>query len=199
MAKILMPKATAIWLLENTTLTFKQISDFCELHILEVQGIADEEIGAKMPGINPITSKILTKEEIKKCEKNTKLKLKIEKSNLPKPRKISKGAKYTPLAKRHERPSSIIWLLKKFPEISDAEVCRLLRTTKNTIDSIRNKTHWNIENIIAKDPIKLGLCSEKEIIKIAEKYKNNEEIRTDNEEEKVAEENNLELKTKKKL
>ena len=116
----------------------------------------------------------MAKEEIKKCEKNTKLKLKIEKSNLPKPRKISKGAKYTPLAKRHERPSSIIWLLKKFPEISDAEVCRLLRTTKNTVDSIRNKSHWNYENIITKDPRNLGFCSEKDLNKISEKHKKKE-------------------------
>jgi len=192
MAKILMPRATAIWLLENTSLTFKQISVFCELHILEVNGIADGEITGKMPGINPITNKILTEQEIKKCEKNPKLKLTIEKTNLPKPRKISKGAKYTPLAKRHERPSSIIWLLKKFPSITDSEICKLLRTTKNTVDSIKNKTHWNIENIISKDPTKLGLCSEKEILKIAEKYKNNEQEISEDKKEITPDESNLE-------
>ena len=192
MAKILMPRATAIWLIENTGLTFKQISVFCELHILEVNGIADGEITGKMPGINPITNKILTEQEIKKCEKNPKLKLTIEKTNLPKPRKISKGAKYTPLAKRHERPSSIIWLLKKFPSITDSEICKLLRTTKNTVDSIKNKTHWNIENIISKDPTKLGLCSEKEILKIAEKYKNNEQEISEDKKEITPDESNLE-------
>ena len=192
MAKILMPRATAIWLIENTGLTFKQISAFCELHILEVNGIADGEITGKMPGINPITNKILTEQEIKKCEKNPKLKLTIEKTNLPKPRKISKGAKYTPLAKRHERPSSIIWLLKKFPSITDSEICKLLRTTKNTVDSIKNKTHWNIENIISKDPTKLGLCSEKEILKIAEKYKNNEQEISKDKKEITPDESNLE-------
>ena len=192
MAKILMPRATAIWLIENTGLTFKQISVFCELHILEVNGIADGEITGKMPGINPITNKILTEQEIKKCEKNPKLKLTIEKTNLPKPRKISKGAKYTPLAKRHERPSSIIWLLKKFPSITDSEICKLLRTTKNTVDSIKNKTHWNIENIIEKDPTKLGLCSEKEILKIAEKYKNNEQEISEDKKEITPDESNLE-------
>jgi len=192
MAKILMPRATAIWLIENTGLTFKQISVFCELHILEVNGIADGEITGKMPGINPITNKILTEQEIKKCEKNPKLKLTIEKTNLPKPRKISKGAKYTPLAKRHERPSSIIWLLKKFPSITDSEICKLLRTTKNTVDSIKNKTHWNVENIIAKDPTKLGLCSEKEILKIAEKYKNNEQEISEDKKEITPDESNLE-------
>ena len=192
MAKILMPRATAIWLIENTGLTFKQISVFCELHILEVNGIADGEITGKMPGINPITNKILTEQEIKKCEKNPKLKLTIEKTNLPKPRKISKGAKYTPLAKRHERPSSIIWILKKFPSITDSEICKLLRTTKNTVDSIKNKTHWNIENIISKDPTKLGLCSEKEILKIAEKYKNNEQEISEDKKEITPDESNLE-------
>jgi hypothetical protein len=192
MAKILMPRATAIWLLENTSLTFKQISVFCELHILEVNGIADGEITGKMPGINPITNKILTEQEIKKCEKNPKLKLTIEKTNLPKPRKISKGAKYTPLSKRHERPSSIIWILKKFPSITDSEICKLLRTTKNTVDSIKNKTHWNIENIISKDPTKLGLCSEKEILKIAEKYKNNEQEISEDKKEITPDESNLE-------
>ena len=175
MAKILMPKATAIWLLENTTLTFKQISEFCDLHVLEVQGIADGEVGVKMPGTNPITNKILNEDEIKKCEKNPKKKLSTYKSDLPKPRKISKGAKYTPISKRQERPAAIIWLIKKFPDINDNEICKLLRTTKNTVDLIRNKTHWNIENITAKSPIKLGLCNEKDIIKLTEKYKNEEE------------------------
>ena len=131
-----MPKATAIWLLENTILTFKQISEFCDLHILEVQGIADGEVGGKMPGINPITNKILNEDEIKKCEKNPKKKLSTYKSDLPKPRKISKGAKYTPISKRQERPAAIIWLIKKFPDINDNEICKLLRTTKNTVPLI---------------------------------------------------------------
>ena len=175
MAKILMPKATAVWLLDNTSLTFEQIAKFCELHVLEVQSIADGEIAGRMPGINPIINKVLTNEEIKRCEKNSKLNLSINKINLPKPRKMSKGAKYTPIAKRHERPGAIIWLLKQFPGITDSEICRLLRTTKNTVDSIKNKEHWNIENISAKDPLKSGLCTEKDILKLAEKYKNNKE------------------------
>ena len=132
MAKILMPKATAVWLLENTSLTFNQISDFCELHILEIESIANGEVIGKMPGINPIDNKILTNDEIKKCEKNSKLKLKLKKSELPKPKKMAKGAKYTPIAKRQERPSAIKWLLKEFPTITDNEICRLIRTTKNT-------------------------------------------------------------------
>ena len=168
MAKILMPKATAVWLLENTSLTFSQISDFCELHILEIESIANGDVVDKMPGINPINNKILTTDEIKKCEKNSKLKLKINKSELPKPKKIAKGAKYTPIAKRQERPSAIKWLLKEFPAITDNEICRLIRTTKNTVDSIRNKSHWNYENIITKDPVKLGFCSEKDLNKVSE-------------------------------
>ena len=191
-----MPKATAVWLLDNTALTFKQISDFCELHILEVEGIADGAVVGKMPGTNPITNKILTQEEIDKCEKNSKLKLSIQKSSLPKPRKISKGAKYTPISKRHERPSAIIWLIKKFPDITNQEICKLLRTTKHTVESIRNKTHWNIENFSPKDPLKLGLCSQKEMEKINKKYpvqetendeNNNENVTASN----VNDENNL--------
>ena len=163
-----MPKATAIWLLDNTSLTFNQISDFCELHILEIESMANGEVVGKMPGINPINSKILTPEEIKKCEGNSKLKLKLNKSELPKPKKIAKGAKYTPISKRQERPSAIKWLLKEFPGITDNEICRLIRTTKNTVDSIRNKSHWNYENIITKDPVKLGFCSEKDLNKVSE-------------------------------
>ena len=108
-------------------------------------------------------------------KKIQKKKLSTYKSDLPKPRKISKGAKYTPISKRQERPAAIIWLIKKFPDINDNEICKLLRTTKNTVDLIKNKTHWNMENIIAKSPIKLGLCNEKDIIKLTEKYKNEEE------------------------
>jgi len=180
MAKILMPKATAVWLLENTSLTFKQISDFCELHMLEIESIANGEVVNKMPGINPINNKILTIDEIRKCEKNSKLNLKLTKTQLPKPKKIAKGAKYTPIAKRQERPGAIKWLLKEFPSITDNEICRLIRTTKNTVDSIRNKSHWNYENIITKDPVKLGFCNEKDLNKISEIHKKDDETKTNN-------------------
>ncbi len=175
-----MPKATAVWLLENTSLTFKQISDFCELHMLEIESIANGEVVNKMPGINPINNKILTIDEIKKCEKNSKLNLKLTKTQLPKPKKIAKGAKYTPIAKRQERPGAIKWLLKEFPSITDNEICRLIRTTKNTVDSIRNKSHWNYENIITKDPVKLGFCNEKDLNKISEIHKKDDETKTNN-------------------
>ena len=190
MAKILMPKATAVWLLDNTSLTFTQISEFCELHILEVESMANGEVVGKMPGINPINNGILTIDEIKKCEKNQKTRLKINKSSLPKPKKIDKGAKYTPIAKRQERPSAIKWLLKEFPSISDNEICRLIRTTKNTVDSIRNKSHWNYENIIAKDPLKLGFCNIKDLDKISELHKKDEDTKNKFEENNNNDENN---------
>ena len=193
MAKILMPKATAVWLLENTSLTFSQISDFCELHILEIESIANGDVMGKMPGINPINNKILTTDEIKKCEKNSKLKLKINKSDLPKPKKIAKGAKYTPIAKRQERPGAIKWLLKEFPTITDNEICKLIRTTKNTVDSIRNKSHWNYENIIKKDPVKLGFCSEKDLNKVSEIQKK-EDNPVSNELDEKKNDENSELK-----
>ncbi len=173
-----MPKATAVWLLENTSLTFVQISKFCELHILEIESIANGEVVNKMPGTNPINSKILTIDEIKKCEKNSKLNLKLNKTQLPKPKKMAKGTKYTPIAKRQERPSAIKWLLKEFPTITDNEICRLIRTTKNTVDSIRNKNHWNYENIIAKDPKNLGFCNEKDLNKISQIHKKEDEATT---------------------
>jgi len=193
MAKILMPKATSVWLLENTSLTFGQISDFCELHILEIESIANGDVMDKMPGINPINNKILTTDEIKKCEKNSKLKLKINKSELPKPKKIAKGAKYTPIAKRQERPGAIKWLLKEFPAITDNEICKLIRTTKNTVDSIRNKSHWNYENIITKDPVKLGFCSEKDLNKVSEIQKK-EDDPVSNELDEKKNDKNSELK-----
>ena len=193
MAKILMPKATSVWLLENTSLTFDQISDFCELHILEIESIANGDVMDKMPGINPINNKILTTDEIKKCEKNSKLKLKINKSELPKPKKIAKGAKYTPIAKRQERPGAIKWLLKEFPAITDNEIIKLIRTTKNTVDSIRNKSHWNYENIITKDPVKLGFCSEKDLNKVSEIQKK-EDDPVSNELDEKKNDKNSELK-----
>ena len=193
MAKILMPKATAVWLLENTSLTFSQISNFCELHILEIESIANGEVVNKMPGINPINNKILNIDEIKKCEKNSKLNLKLNKTLLPKPKRMAKGTKYTPIAKRQERPSAIKWLLKEFPAITDNEICRLIRTTKNTVDSIRNKSHWNYENIITKDPVKLGFCSEKDLNKVSEIQKK-EDDPVSNELDEKKNDKNSELK-----
>ena len=183
-----MPKATAVWLLENTSLTFNQISDFCELHILEIESMANGEVVGKMPGINPINNKVLTIDEIKKCEKKSKLRLKLNKSKLPKPKKMAKGAKYTPISKRQERPSAIKWLLKEFPRITDNEICRLIRTTKNTVDSIRNKSHWNYENIVAKDPLRLGFCGEKDLNKISNVHKKEDETSSNDIVEEIVDE-----------
>ena len=161
----IMPKATAVWLVENTALTFDQIADFTGMHELEIQAIADGEVANGIVGENPLTNGELTIEEIKRCEKKPSSKLKISKSNLPKPKLRSKGARYTPVSKRQERPDAISWVIKNHPELSDSQICRLLRTTKQTVISIKDKTHWNTQNITPQNPVILGLCTEEELQK----------------------------------
>lgn len=153
----LMPKATAIWLIENTTLTFKQVAEFCKLHELEVQAIADGDIAAGLAQMDPIATCQLTREEIERCENdaNAKLKLNVSQEILPKQRK----SKYTPMSKRQDKPSAIAWLVKHYPDLPDAKICRLLGTTQPTVKSIREKTHWNSKNIRGMSPVELGLCS----------------------------------------
>lgn len=158
-----MPKATAVWLLDNTTLTFEQIADFCELHILEIQAIADGDSASGMVGLNPITSGQLTKEEITRCEEDTTQHLKITPPVTADSILGKKKSKYTPVAKRQDRPDAIAWLLKFHPELSDAAICRLLGTTTNMIKSVKNKTHWNATNIKAKNPVSIGLCTQTEL------------------------------------
>ena len=157
----LMPKATAVWLVENTSLTFDQIADFCKLHPLEVKGIADGEVAAGIKGHDPITSGQLTREEIAKAEKNTEhhLSLAISKVRLPeiKPRR---GARYTPLSRRQDRPNAILWLIRNHSELKDAQIMRLAGTTKTTLEAIRNRTHWNSAALQPLDPVTLGLCSQ---------------------------------------
>jgi hypothetical protein len=157
----LMPKATAIWLVENTSLTFNQIAAFCKLHPLEVKGIADGEVGAGIRGHDPITSGQLTREEIAKGEADPEheLKLAISKVRLPeaKPRR---GARYTPLSRRQDRPNAILWLLRNHPELKDAQIMRLVGTTKATLQAIRERTHWNSAQLQPMDPVTLGLCSQ---------------------------------------
>ncbi|KJV09305.1 cytoplasmic protein [Elstera litoralis] len=155
----LMPKATAVWLVENTALTFDQIADFCGLHMLEIQAIADGEVAGGMQGLDPIINGQLTHEEIKRCEADTKTKLKLLVSNLPQPLVRTKGGRYTPIAKRQDKPDAIAWLVRNYPDITDGQISKLLGTTKTTIASIRDRSHWNISNIKARDPIQLGLCS----------------------------------------
>ncbi|PCH98820.1 MAG: cytoplasmic protein [Alphaproteobacteria bacterium] len=163
-----MPKAVAVWLIENTMLTFDQIADFCHLHSLEVQTLADEE-GMKIAGQNPMNTGELLKEEIERCEADTDGRLVIVKSTLPKPQARSKGPRYTPVSKRGDKPDAIAWLLRNHPELTDANIIKLIGTTKNTINNIREKTHANMTNIKPRSPIELGLCRFDEYEVIVEK------------------------------
>jgi len=161
MATPLMPKATAVWLLDNTTLTFKQIADFCELHELEIQAIADGEVAANIVGLDPIKNEQLTKEQITACEEDRKKALVlIEKADTPSAAKRTKGARYTPMSKRTNKPDAIAWLLKHHEELSDTQICKLVGTTKNTIEAIRNKTYKSMMTVKPINPVTLGLCKE---------------------------------------
>ena len=156
----LMPKATAIWLVENTSLSFDQIAEFCKLHPLEVKGIADGEVGAGIRGHDPITSGQLTRDEIARGEKDAEYQLKIAHSKVVLPEAKRKGARYTPLSRRQDRPNAIQWLLRNHPELKDAQIIRLAGTTKTTIAAIRDRTHWNSAGLAPLDPVTLGLCSQ---------------------------------------
>lgn len=159
MAHLLMPKATAVWLVENTKLTFDQIAAFCGLHSLEIQAIADGDVAAGMPGLNPVLGGQLTADEITRCEADPAARLEMIKTDLPIPAKRGKGPRYTPVAKRQDKPDAIAWLVKNHPELLDAQVARLMGTTKPTIKAIRDRSHWNIANIKPRHPVALGLCS----------------------------------------
>ena len=163
MAKILMPKATAVWLVDNTTLTFDQIADFCELHPLEVKGIADGEVAKDIRGVDPVARGELTRDEIERGEKSEKYKLKpvAPKNDVKQPKR--KGARYTPVSRRSDRPDAIQWFLRHHPEISDAQISKLIGTTKSTIELVRSRQHWNMENIKPVDPVTLGLTTQIEL------------------------------------
>ena len=165
MATPLMPKATAVWLIQNTSLTFKQISDFCGLHVLEIKGIADGDVAKGIIGFDPIIQGQLTSQELKRCEANPEATLSLSESalRLIHEQKQKKASKYTPVARRQDKPEAIAWLLKNCPELSDMQIAKLVGSTKNTISSIKNKTHWNISNIRPKDPVLLGICSQTEL------------------------------------
>lgn len=169
MALPLMPKATAIWLVENTSLTFEQVAEFCGMHELEVQAIADGEVAVGMVGRDPVAGGELTAEEIARVEANPNLKLKLRQQDLPQPVARSKGPRYTPVTKRGDKPDAIAHLLKAHPELSDAQICKLIGTTKPTIAAVRDKTHWNSANIKARNPVLLGLCSQRELDAALEK------------------------------
>ena len=164
-----MRKATAVWLLENTTLTFRQIANFCGLHELEISGIADGEVAGGIRGIDPIINNQLTADEIKKCEANEDLDLQLYKNPAAVGEKRSRGPKYTPLSKRQDKPAAIAWLVKFHPDMTDGQISRLIGTTKNTIKAIRERTHWNINNLTPTDPVILGLCKQVELQKVIDK------------------------------
>ncbi len=158
MAQPLMPKATAVWLVENTKLTFEQIADFVGLHKLEVQAIADGEVAVGMVGHNPIITGQLSQDELERCEKDSRTKLKMQRSELPQPVARSKGPRYTPVTKRADKPDGVAFLIKTYPQLQDVQISKLIGTTKETIAKIRDRSHWNSSQIKPRDPILLGLC-----------------------------------------
>ncbi|MDD3287935.1 MAG: DUF1013 domain-containing protein [Alphaproteobacteria bacterium] len=159
----LMPKATAVWLVENTALTFEQIGDFCGLHKLEVQAIADGEVATGIMGLDPVINGQLVAEEIKRCENDSRAKLKMVRSDLPQPVARSKGPRYTPVSKRADKPDAIAYLIKSHPELLDAQIARLLGTTKDTIEKVRDRSHWNSSNIKPRNPVLVGLCKQSDL------------------------------------
>ena len=159
----LMPMATAVWLVENTTLTFKQIADFCNLHEVEIQGIADGEVAKGIVGYNPIISGQLTKEEIELSSKDELRPLNLNNFNLEISSKKEKIKKYVPLSKRQDKPDSALWLIKQHPSLKDSQISKLVGISKNSVVAIRNKSYWNINNLSSKDPVAMGLFSQKNL------------------------------------
>ena len=169
MTKPLMAKATAVWLVDNTTITFKQIADFCDLHELEVQGIADGDVASGVKGFDPVANNQLAQEEIDNAEKDPLHKLELKFNPAAVGEEKRRGPRYTPLSKRQERPAAILWLVKFHPELSDGQISKLVGTTKPTILALRNRTHWNIQNIQPIDPVALGLCKQSELDAVVQK------------------------------
>lgn len=169
MSKPLMPKATAVWLVDNTTLSFEQIATFCGLHPLEIQAIADGDVATGIVGKNPLIQGILEAEDIQACEQDSSKELTFVTSDVPEVQRRSKGPRYTAVTKRADKPDGIAYLLKHYPDIPDSQIVRLLGTTKNTIDNIRNRTHPNSSNIKATDPVQLGLCSRADLDALIQK------------------------------
>lgn len=158
--QLLMPKATAVWLVDNTALSFDQIAEFCKLHVLEVKAIADGDAAHGIKGLDPISSGQLTRSEIARVEADQNARLRISESRVRIPDKKRKGARYIPLSRRQDRPNGILWLVINHPELKDAQISRLIGTTKATIEQIRLRTHWNSANLVPLDPVGLGLCSQ---------------------------------------
>lgn len=157
---LLMPKATAVWLVDNTALSFDQIAQFCKLHPLEVKAIADGEAAQGIKGLDPVMTGQLSRDEIARAESDPNLRLKLMDPKVRVPESKRRGPRYTPLSKRQDRPNAILWLVKNHPELKDAQISRLVGTTKSTIEQIRGRTHWNSANLAPMDPVTLGLCSQ---------------------------------------
>ena len=194
MTRPLMPKATALWLIDNTTLTFNQIARFCGLHVLEVQGIADGDVATGVAARNPVVSGEVEQAEIERCQKDPAAELTPK--SLPYDDEDTRGTgpRYTPVARRQDRPDAIAWLLRHHPELSDFQISRLVGTTKGTIDKIRNREHWNSPNITPRDPVLLDLCSRAEFVAAIEKgrqsrrWQERERVRKKEEEERATSE-----------
>ena len=169
MTQLLMPKASAVWLIDNTSLSFDQIANFCSLHPLEVQSIADGEAGIGIQGYDPVQNGQLTQEELDRCQKDPAAQLMLAESDLPTPNRRTKGPRYVPVARRGDKPDGIAWLVKHHPELKDSQIVKLIGTTKETIGKIRERTHWNIANITAKHPAMLGLCAQGDLDSAIEK------------------------------
>ena len=169
MTQILMPKATAVWLIDNTSLSFDQIGAFCNLHPLEVQSIADGEAGLGIQGYDPILNGQITRAELDRCEADETNILVLATSHLPTPSRRTKGPRYVPVARRGDKPDAIMWLVKHHPELKDSQIIKLIGTTKETISKIRDRSHWNIANITAKHPAMLGLCRQDDLNAAIEK------------------------------
>jgi len=159
----LMPKATAVWLIEKTSLSFEQIADFVGMHPLEVQAIADGEVAQGIVGYDPVQHGQLTREEIARCEASPDARLRLLESAIPVPKSRGRGARYTPISKRNDRPDAIAFLLRNYPQLSEVQISKLLGTTKDTIAKVRDRTHWNSANIKPRDPVILGLCSQSDL------------------------------------
>jgi uncharacterized protein len=158
--QLLMPKATAVWLVDNTALSFDQIAQFCKLHPLEVKAIADGEAAQGIKGLDPIATGQLSRDEIGRAEKDVNYRLKLSEPKVRVPESKRRGPRYTPVSKRQDRPNAILWLVRNHAELKDAQISRLVGTTKSTIEQIRDRTHWNAANLTPMDPVTLGLCSQ---------------------------------------
>ena len=186
MNKPLMAKATAVWLIDNTTLSFKQIADFCGMHELEVQGIADGDVATGVKGFDPVASNQLDEAEIEKGQKDPAYTLKLKHNPAAEGEELRRGPRYTPLSKRQDRPAAILWLVKFHPELVDSQIAKLVGTTTPTIAAIRDRTHWNIQNIQPIDPVALGLCRQSELDAAVQKAaKSKPEVMSDDERRKL--------------